>query len=438
MEHGSSSLDQALELAKAGYCLIPVDPITHQPFVDDPHLEASSDGQIIRKWALNYPNAIFAVVGKKQPIEAMSFELIDAKSLPMRQWIYGSHLICKFVSVTLAPGGVGKSTLAIVESLAMVSEKALLGIQPKRKLRVWIWNGEDPPEELTRRILAAIKKYGLSNEDVEGLYVNSGRDDPLILVTQTHKEGIKVEHEAVEAIIKSIKAQKIDLMIVDPFVSSHRVFENDNNAIEVVAKTWCHIAHVTGCAIDLVHHTRKVGANDVTVEDGRGASALIAAARSVRVLNGMSQAEADKAGVERKRLHFRVDNGKSNLAPPPEGASWFQIESVRLENGDDVGVVAPWAWPNPLEGLSVKDLRAAQKAVSEGGPWRENIQANDWVGIPIANALGLDPKIKAHQTKIKGSLRIWIETGMFHIVEQKDENSRMMKKFVEVGMWAND
>ena len=50
--------------------------------------------------------------------------------------------------------------------------------------------------------------------------------------------------------------------------------ENDNNAIDVVAKTWTGIADATNTAIDLAHHSRKTGGAEVTVEDGRGAVAL--------------------------------------------------------------------------------------------------------------------------------------------------------------------
>jgi hypothetical protein len=143
--------------------------------------------------------------------------------------------------------------------------------------------------------------------------------------------------------------------------------------MERVAKMWAKIADETNCSIELVHHSRKTGGAEVTVEDGRGAGALLAAVRSARVLNPMSQDEANKAGIENRRLHFRVENGKANLVRPVDQATWYKLASVDLANGDDVGVVTPWEWPNPFDGITVADLRAAQQAVSDGGPWRENI-----------------------------------------------------------------
>ena len=79
-----------------------------------------------------------------------------AAEIPPREWLYGRHYIRHFVSTTIAPGGVGKSALAITEALAMATGRPLLGVQPLKRLRVAYWNGEDPLEETERRVVAAI------------------------------------------------------------------------------------------------------------------------------------------------------------------------------------------------------------------------------------------------------------------------------------------
>lgn len=114
-------------------------------------------------------------------------------------------------------------------------------------------------------------------------------------------------------------------MIVDPFVAPHRVTENDNPAIELVANAWAEIADTTDSGIELAHHARKTSGAEVTVEDGRGASALLAKARSARTLNGMSEDEATRAGVEGRRSFFRVDAGKANMSQPLDQADWPHI-----------------------------------------------------------------------------------------------------------------
>ncbi len=138
-----------------------------------------------------------------------------------------------------------------------------------------------------------------------------------------------------------------------------------------------------------------------------------------------------------------MDNGKANLAQPPERGSWFHLASISLGNGpesllalsDHVAVVEPWSWPDPLEGMSVEDLRAAQAAVCVGGPWRENVQAGDWVGRPIAGALKLDPNEPQHRERIKKMLKIWIANGMFVIASGRDKKGNI-RSFVELGELA--
>ena len=68
-------------------------------------------------------------------------------------------------------------------------------------------------------------------------------------------------------------------------------------AIDSVAKTLGRVAGKTNCAIETIHHTRKTGGAEITTEDGRGASAHIAAARSARALNPMTKEEGVQSGV---------------------------------------------------------------------------------------------------------------------------------------------
>ena len=386
--------------------------------------------------------------------KARPFVWADPATIPRREWVLERHLIRKFISVTAAPGGVGKSSLVLTDGLAMATGRNLIGHQPHGQFKVLIWNGEDPLEEMQRRIMATCMQYDISQEDIEGrLFVNSGRDDPIIVAEQK-RDGVTIAVPVVEAIKATIRENGIDVVQIDPFVSCHAVNENDNGAIDRVAKLWGKIADETGCAIELVHHTRKTGGNETVMEDMRGAVALLSAARSGRILNIMSGEEAERAGVEQRRLYFRVDNGKANLAPPPtDRSSWFKMASVDLGNGtpltvggldtgaqldsDSVGVVTAWQWPDPLAGVTTADLRAVQTEVRATGPWRENVQANDWVGKPIARVLGLDPTDKAHREKVKRLLKIWIENGMFAVVSGTNDKGRPTP-FVEVGTWAAD
>jgi len=122
---------------------------------------------------------------KPSGIDPTPYLFPEPSSIPVRSSLYAGHYMRKFLSATIAQSKVGKSTLVLAEALAMASGKPLLGIQPAGKFRVWWWNGEDPHEELERRVAAAMKFYGLTREDVgDRLLVNSGREMPIILATQ--------------------------------------------------------------------------------------------------------------------------------------------------------------------------------------------------------------------------------------------------------------
>src|ERR1700730_1936570 len=203
------------------------------------------------------------------------------------------------------------------------------------------------------------------------LFVDSGRETEMIIAREA-KNGITIVAPVMEEINATIRANKIDVVIVDPFVGSTEISENENNKIAQVCREWAKVAEQNNCAVELVHHVRKgsSGRNGYAIEDARGAGALVNSARSARVLNTMTHEEGEKVGIEKHRSYFRIDNGKINIAPPPEHSEWRRIISINLDNAtaecpaDHVGVVVLWKWPEPLDQLNLHHLRAAQLKVS--------------------------------------------------------------------------
>jgi hypothetical protein len=376
-------------------------------------------------------------------IHAQPFPWTDPSSIRPRRWVYGRHYVREFLSTTVAPGGVGKSSLEIVELLAIASGKILLGVKPDERCPVWYWNGEDPMDELLRRVMAAAV-HGLSPEDIKGkFFVNTGRSTPIIVAEKT-RDGVVINAPVVDQVIATIKANKIGVMSIDPFVACHRVTENDNSEIERVAKTWARIADETGCSIELVHHVRKSNGNEVTVEDGRGAVALLSAARAARVINRMTQDEAARVGLSDPQFYFRLDNGKANLAPP-SAVQWFHLESVDLGNdtpmtddeparpSDKVGVVESWPWPDFMGDVTGSDFDEVKRRMqSSSTHWRADPQAKDWIGRVICEALNLPADDKASHAKARAIQAGWTKSGAFREVQGHDA-ARKKKTFVELG-----
>ena len=180
------------------------------------------------------------------PIRATPFVWRDESEIPARQWLYGRHLLRKFVSVDVAAGGVGKSSVKIGEALAMASGRPLYNRDiHDGQLRVWLYNLEDPHEETERRLHATAKWFKLGPQDLgDRLYVDSGRDQRCVIAYES-PHGATIAAPVVAQIIEEIQRRQIDVLIVDPFVSSHEVSENDNRAIDAVAEAKVRVAPVS-------------------------------------------------------------------------------------------------------------------------------------------------------------------------------------------------
>ncbi|MDP3675254.1 MAG: AAA family ATPase [Novosphingobium sp.] len=372
-------------------------------------------------------------------ITASPYRWRDPATLPSRPWLYGRALLRGGPFVVIAPGATGKTSLKIGTALALVTGRPLLGIEvwdgPKR---VWIWNLEDSLADLAFAIQGAALHWGLTEEDLaDRLYVDSGIDGATLKLARPGRDGPQINAQVSEQIVAELKRRKIDVLMIDPFISSHGLNdENDNAAIDLVAKEWSRIASAAQCAVVLAHHARKSNGTEITAESARGASALVDAARGGWALNTMTKAEAESFGIpqDQRRRFFRADDAKPNRAPPGAG-QWYEMVSSYLGNGDgggdSVGVATPWNAPDPFDDVTTHHLRAVQAKIADG-VWRENIQAGDWAGKVVAEVLCLDLDIKAEKKRAKLVLAKWIENGALRIDERPDRNGDP-RKFVIVG-----
>lgn len=361
-------------------------------------------------------------------VTASPFVWRDPATLPRREWLYGRHLLRKFVSLDVAAGGLGKSSLKIGEALAMVTGRDLYHKEMAGKLRVWVYNLEDPMEETERRIHAVCQRFLIGPEDIaDRLYVDSGRDQPCV-IAEDFGSGARILRPVVESIVEQMKTREIDVLIIDPFVSSHRLSENDNRAMDAVVKEWGSIADRCNCSVNLVHHVKKEGGNASTADSARGAKAVVDGARSVMVYNRMTKEEGEAVGIkpQQVRYYFRVDNDKANLAPI-DATDWYRMNNEDLPNGDSVGVACSWDMPDMFQGVTMDQIRTMQKVVGEG-TWWENVQASGWVGKAIADTLMLDAT--KDKKRISRMVRAWVAEGVLEVVEGEDERRKKRKQVV--------
>lgn len=316
-----------------------------------------------------------------------------AEQLPPLDWLMGHWLLREEVTFVVAPGGVGKTTYLAAVALSLVTGVDFLGKSvPGGPKRVWMWNLEDSIAMMTRTVQATAKLYGIQPADIaDRLFLDTSRDGTPLCTTRRTSGGLSIDEQVQQGLVEALKARAIDVLIVDPFVSSHDGNENDNGEMDRVAKAWCKVAQAAGCAIVLCHHTSKVGSAEVNTMSARGAVALTAAARVVLVLNPMSVSEATKLGVDpdERRALVQVSMDKSNRAPADK-ADWFRKVSVGLSPGDNAGVMQPWSPPEAADLMPKDALPLVIEAIRDSDECdrRESFQAEGWIGFKIAEVLG--------------------------------------------------
>ena len=336
----------------------------------------------------------FVALPPPPAIVATPFEWQDPATIPRHVFLYGTAYARKGVSATIAAGGVGKSLLLITECLALASGRNLIGVNSAAKLAVWYYNGEDGRDMLQSRVTAAMQHHDIKPSEIVGaLYLNSGRDNRWI-VADTLAGKTVVHKPIVDGIIAEIEAKGIAVLVVDPFITSHNVNENDNGAIAAVVAEWNRVADITGCAIMLVHHARKSsgGVVELTADSTRGASAFMGAVRYARIMRHMTAEEAARAGVDIAiyKQHVEIVEVKSNFSGAESRPTWLKLVSCPLANGDDVGAVEKWTWPHKDAASEYDDDMVFNvQEVARPGEYKLSPRSKEWLGYHIGHLSSL-------------------------------------------------
>jgi hypothetical protein len=266
-------------------------------------------------------------------------------NIPPRDWLVANLCLKKYITGLVAPGGTGKSSLALTLGISVASNNDILQLGARQQANVLVINNEDSYDELRRRIAGITTQFGINPISLKDrLFYESGYEKKYML-SEMSDSGQK-ETAFASDLIKYMLEKEIGLLIVDPFVSTHNAPENDNTAMDQVMSIYRKIAAKTGAAITLIHHTRKQdtkGSSAGNADIARGASAFKDAVRVVATLTPMSENEAKALTFDdqKRSRHFRLDLAKQNFSPACVSEMWFRMESCLIGNGEHVGVPVP-------------------------------------------------------------------------------------------------
>jgi hypothetical protein len=376
------------------------------------------------------------------PLWPTPYSARPAGAIPVRKRIHGAHYTRGSVTLTAAPGGTGKSQHSLVEAVGMASGYNLIADEPCERLRAWVWNAEDDVDEMERRICGICDHYGIEREELkEWLFIDSGETIPLEFATDNGR--VTIRDSAIQTVAARVKALALDVVIFDPLVAIHALQEGDNPSLAKVIRSLRNkVAKPCGCAIELVHHTRKPSkesSSALTADDIRGASSIVYSVRSARILSPMMAPEAEKYAVEGDNRHryFRVELAKSNTARRGT-LHWIELVERPIANGeggaygDTVTVCTLWTPPDLTAQVSDVFAAAIRSEIAKGDYRRDRRSGSNWAGLLIGQRMGLDMEKPSHRRQATDVLNWLIKKGVLTTEFRSDKN-RKSREFVIPG-----
>jgi hypothetical protein len=358
----------------------------------------------------------------------------DEAPVPPRGWLLGNIFCRQFMSMLLAGGGVGKTALRYAQYLSLATGRPLTGDYVFQRCRVLVISLEDSVDELRRRIRAAQKHYGISSADLKGWLFLAAPGRAAGKLATVDQSGNPVPSMLATILERVIVKRAIDLIAIDPFVKSHGVEENSNDAIDAVMEILTNLLIKHNIGGDTPHHIRKGTAEPGNADSGRGASAGKDAGRLVYTLTPMTTDEAQSFGVaERDRRQLiRMDSAKVNIAPPFSEARWFKLVGVSLgngtelyPNGDEVQTVEPWNPPDTWQGLSQNLLNIILSEIdaglSDGNRYSDGSNVTDRAAWRVI----LKHAPEKTEKQARAVIKIWVKNGV--LVRHEYENPKTRK-----------
>ena len=357
----------------------------------------------------------------------------DDEPIPPREWLLGNIFCRRFVSSLIGDGAVGKSSLRLLQMLSLATGRPLSGDHVFHRSRVLIVSLEDDRDEMRRRLQAAMIHHKIDRSELAGwLWVATPNANEFRLAVT--EAGVHKAGPMATTLPETIRDLDIAIASIDPFVKSHGVEENDNNAINLVVTILAQIAIRENCAIDALHHVSKGQSDPGNASRGRGAGAFAAGARLVYTLSPMSAEDATGFGIPdaERRSIVRMDSAKVNIAPQAADATWFRLVGVniangtdRYPNGDEVATAEPWDTPDLFDGLASPVLNDILTAIDRGMPdgrrYSDQPRATDTAAWLVVRQHAGEKTEKQARSIIKA----WVKSKL--LISEPYENPRERK-----------
>ncbi len=167
---------------------------------------------------------------------------------PERRWLVDDLWSTEAVGIIGGEPKCCKSFLALQLATAVASGRPCLGrFAVKQPGRVLLYAAEDALHVVRDRLegLCALQDLTLAELD--------------LWVITAHRLRLDLNEDR-QQLVETVKQFQPTLLILDPFVRLHRIDENVSASVAPLLDFLRHIQRRFGCAISVVHHSRKGGA----------------------------------------------------------------------------------------------------------------------------------------------------------------------------------
>lgn len=262
---------------------------------------------------------------------------------PPRPWSYGTLLMVGAVTGIAAPPGVGKTTFSMQLAIAFAMDQKFGPWEPRPGGggKVWIYNGEEPQDELDRRFMAACREMGvMEDKAAKRVAYNSGLDERLKLIVVDENGGPQRSPD-VDLIKDHIRENGIKLFLIDPLIEFNGGAKEDNETFHAMGALLREIGHDCECSVGFFHHTPKAATGDTSAGDMnamRGGGPIIGVARFVLTMFSMTTQDAEKYAIpiSERRQYVRIDDAKVSMGPRSGEPQWWKLCGMGIDNAQGV------------------------------------------------------------------------------------------------------
>lgn len=270
----------------------------------------------------------------------------DPATIPLRQWlILGRHARGEGTTI-VGPPGTNKSSLLLMDAVQIATGRGLIGDRVDETGHVLFLVGEDGRRDFEARLAGVLAHYHIAPADLR---------DRLHVIYQTEVDPSEYTLGSMVADTAMLnthmfawlkKFPGLVALFIDPMVSWHRLIENDNAAMQLLCSAFRGLAAQAKIAVAFDHHVTKVSMADPEAHVGnlaalRGASSIAGDMRWAFTMARLKPETATQFGIaeDQRKVYRRLDPLKASYGPDDGAPRILKIESVRIANGEHVGVL---------------------------------------------------------------------------------------------------